>query len=268
MYKLGSSSDYLIRALPLHVLQFRLAHNFFLWGGEQDMLDMKMMVRFEVDACLPTETSKATTAKTGTSDKKRDGRKSPELALDELADALGNLNLRTSSPSTTTSPSASLSPTPSLAAPALNIIRAGTQVPQESLIEVASRSKYFIDQLDWNELYPQLAISQTSELRIGVHDRGTFTEMREMQVDGASGGPPTLETQKRQTAAQLVRLARVLEDVQELAISRGPGPMGSFSLVCENGELRVYARKGMRRSCLPAGVRARFSRAGVAPADA
>jgi hypothetical protein len=250
-----------------HVLRYRRAHNVF-WG-EQDMLDMKMMVRFEVDACLPTETSTATTKKTGTSDTKRPGRKSPELALDELADALGNMDLRTSSrvpTSTTITSSSSSSPPPSSASTALNIIRAGTQVPQESLLEVASRSKYFIDQLDWNELYPQLAVSQTPGLRLGVHERGTFTEMREMQVDGddgvGAGRPPALEAQKRETAAQLVRLARVLEDLQELAIARGPGPTAALALVCEGGELRTYARKGVRRSCLPPDVRERFSRAG------
>jgi hypothetical protein len=134
------------------------------------------------------------------------------------------------------------------------------------LLEVTSRSKYFIDQLDWNELYPQLAISQTLGLHLGVHERGTFTEMRECQVDsedGADAGlPPGLPEQRRYTAAQFVRVARVLEDVQELAISPGPGPRGSFSLICEGGEQRAYARKGVR-SCLPPDVRMRFACTGV-----
>jgi hypothetical protein len=226
------------------------------------MVDIKMIVRFEVDACLPTDTSKA---ETRTSDTKRSakGAPEPELALDELADALENLNVTSTPVSPTTASSVS---------PALNIVRAGTEVPQESLLEVASRSKYFIDQLDWNELYPQLALSQTPGLRLGVHERGTFTELRECQVDsddGAGAGEPTgLSAQRRETAAQLVRLSRVLENVQELAISRGPGPTGSFSLVCEGGELRVYGRKGVRRSCLPQDVRTRFTRGGVSDADA
>jgi hypothetical protein len=172
------------------------------------------------------------------------------------------------------SSAASTSPPPGL----LNILRAGAQVPQDALLEVASRSAFYVNQLDWNELYPQLALSQTPALRLGVHERGRFTELREWQVIGAggasadadadagAGAPPDLTAQRRETAAQIVRLARVLEDVQELAISRGPGPAGSFSLVCENGALRVYGRKGAR-SCLPLDVRARFSSAG-AGADA
>jgi hypothetical protein len=66
-----------------------------------------------------------------------------------------------------------------------------------------------------------------------------------------------LSAQRRETAVQIVRLAKVLQDVQKLAIARGPGPAGSFSLVCEDGKLRVYAHKGdgdgksLTGSCLP-----------------
>jgi len=220
------------------------------------MLDMKMIVRFEVDACLSTKTS---------DDTKPSVKDAPAPAVDDLADALGSMKL---------SSAASTSPPPGL----INILHAGTQVPQDALLEVASRSAYFVNQLDWNELYPQLALSQTPALRLGVHERGRFTELREWQVIGAgagaggasadagAGAPPDLTAERRETAAQIVRLARVLEDVQELAISRGPGPAGSFSLVCEGGALHVYGRKGAR-SCLPPDVRARFSSAG-AGADA
>jgi hypothetical protein len=183
------------------------------------------------------------------------------------------------SSSTAASESTSSSSSPA----AIKILHAGTQVSQDALLEVASRSTYFVNQLDWNELYPQLALSQTPGLCLGVHERGKFTELRELQVIGgadadadagdkdldgpspsdaggasAASWPPNLTAQRRETAAQVVRLARVLEDVQELAISRGPGPAGCFSLVCENGQLRVYGQKGARSS-LPADVRARFS---------
>jgi len=241
---------------------------------------MKMIVRFEVDSCLPPDTT----------DTKHSAKKAPVPAVDDLADALGSINLSSSAASESTSSPA-----------AINILHAGTQVPQDTLLEVASRSAYFVNQLDWNELYPQLALSQTPGLRLGVHERGKFTELRELQViggadtdtgavsdsdsppppparDSAAAGaddagataswPPNLAAQRRATAAQVVRLARVLEDVQELAISRGPGTAGCFSLVCETGQLRVYGRKGAR-SCLPSDVKARFFSTGAcADADA
>ena len=192
---------------------------------------MKMVVRSEVDACLPTDADPATATKTGgTADKKA------ASSVDDLADALGGMNLPSSAPTTTTQH------------PAINIVRAGTQIPQEALLEVVSHSVNFVDQLDWNELYPQLVLSQTPALRLGVHDRGTFMELREWQIDGSGSGSssdsgaPDLSTVRKETAVQIVRLARVLEDVQELAIARCPGPAGSFSLVCVDGELCAYGR--------------------------
>ena len=109
-------------------------------------------------------------------------------------------------------------------------------------------------------LYPQLAFPQTPWLRLGVH---------ECQFDdgggdaGAGMSADLLPVQRRETPGQLVRLARVLEELQELVIARGPGPAGSFSVVCEHGELYAYGRKGVNRSCLPPDVWTRFARATV-----
>ncbi|KAI0255088.1 hypothetical protein BJV78DRAFT_1120388 [Lactifluus subvellereus] len=219
-----------------------------------DMLDLKMIVRFEVDACLPMDAGPATATKTGGTANEKHSTKKAAASVDDLTDALGSMNLLSSAPATTTQQ------------PAINIVRAGMQVPQEALLEVVSRSVRYVDQLDWNELYPQLVLSQTPALRLGVHDRGTFTELREWQVDGPGSGPssssnsgaPDLSAERKETAVQIVRLARVLEDVQELAIARGPGPTGSFSLVCMDGELRAYGRSNNRKTRLPPDVMARF----------
>ena len=207
---------------------------------------MKMIVRFEVDACLPTVAGPATVTKPA--GKKRSTKTA--ASVDDLVDALGSMDLLSSAPATTK--------------PVINVVRAGTQVPQEDLVEVASRSAYYVDQLDWNEIYPQLALSQTPAFYLGVHERGNFTELREWQVDGPSSGSsssspgaPDLTAQRKELSVQIVRLARVLEDVQELAISRGPGPAGSFSLVCVDGQLRAYGRSTVK-NCLPPDVMARF----------
>jgi hypothetical protein len=216
---------------------------------------MKMIVRFGVDACLPSPDTSTTAMSIDDSDQ---------------ADALGDVN---NSVSTTTSP-------------AINIVRAGTQVPQDTLVEMISRSVFYLDQVDWNELYPQLALSQTPSLRMGVHQQGEFIELREWQLEGhdaqvdagtlkhpswAQRGADVLDlsAQRQETAVQVVRLAKVLQVVQKYAIARGSGPAGSFSLVCENGKLRAYARKkvgdgedgdgkSLSGSCLPPGMVARF----------
>ena len=215
-----------------------------------------MVVRFEIDACLTTSSdSNVPKAKTA--------------SVDDLADALGGMTIKHPAPATTKVASSSPS---SSSSPIINIVRAGSQVPQEALVELTSRSAYFVDQLDWNELYPQLALSQTPAVHLGVHERGVFTQLHEWQLDGrpragtrtggttAGATAPDISAQRRETGVQIVRLAKLLEDVQELAIARGPGPAGSFSLVCENGDLRVYARKkdAGAKSCLPPDVLARF----------
>jgi hypothetical protein len=233
------------------------------------MLDIKMVVRFEVDACLPPtdDDGSSNAAKSGaTSDVKCPEKKAPtEASVDDLADVLGGINLSSSSsaPASTTKETTSI-----------NVVRGGTQVPQDTLVEVTSRSTYFVDQLDWNEQYPQLALSQTPVLFLGIHERGTFKELRGWRVDddddgdgspGAgtgtdsdSGAIPDLLEQRKETAVQLVQLARVLEDLQELAISRGPGPAGGFTLVCEGGKLCVYGRNNHGKDRLPPDVIARF----------
>ena len=214
---------------------------------------MKMVVRFEVDAYLPSASSNIPKTET----------------VADLADALGGMTIKHHTSATTKTASSS-----SPSSPVINIIRAGTQVPQEALVELISRSAYFINQLDWNEIYPQLALSQTPALHMGVHERGLFTRLHEWQLDGqprtemrtgagataVGATAPDISAQRRETAVQIVRLAKLLEEVQVLAIARGPGPAGSFSLVCENGELRVYARKkdSAAKSCLPPDVVARF----------
>jgi hypothetical protein len=124
------------------------------------MLDLKMVVRFEIDACLSTSKGPSVP-------------KTKTASVDDLTDALGGMAIKK-----TASPSSSSS------SPTINIVRAGTQVPQEALVEVTSRSAYFIDQLDWNEIYPQLALSQTPALHLGVHERGVFSQLHEWQIDG------------------------------------------------------------------------------------
>ena len=123
------------------------------------MFGMKMIVRFGVDACLPS--SDYSTATTPIDDS-------------VLADARSKVNIRQSPISTSKS----------MTSPTINIVHAGTHVPQNALVEMISRSVFYLDRLDWNELYPQLELSQTPSLRMGVHERGEFTELREWQLDG------------------------------------------------------------------------------------
>ena len=86
--------------------------------------------------------------------------------------------------------------------PVINIVRAGTQVLQDALVELLSHSVYYFDQLDCNELYPQL--SQTLALRLGVHDWGEFAELRKWRLEGSVAGVGAIMTSPSIAPEQII----------------------------------------------------------------
>ena len=218
---------------------------------------MKMIVRFGVDACLPSPDSSATTTSIDEPD-----------PADVLSDA------RIQQPSIPTSTSTT--------SPAINIVRAGTQVPQDALVEMTSRSKFYLNQVDWNELYPQLALSQTPSLRMGLHERGEFTELREWQLDGhgaqvdagmvgrrqscAQKGVDVtdLSLQRQGTAVQIVRLARTCRSSRWYVVPAQR--VASVSYVRMGSCVCTRARgTGTGRPCVGVACRLRW-RLGLTPA--
>ena len=128
---------------------------------------MKMVVRFEVDACLPSVTPNR--------------RASPVTQFsnpDDLIDALASLNITTNTPATPAVALASSSTASFEGSPPLRIIRAGAAQLQESIIELTTRSENYIQNLDWAEVFPQLYLSQTPHLYVGVHSVGRFFDVR------------------------------------------------------------------------------------------
>jgi hypothetical protein len=193
------------------------------------------MVRFGVDACLPSPDSSTTAMSINDS---------------AQADVLSDVNNQQLSISTMTPP-------------AINIVCAGTQVLQDTLVKMISCSVFYLDQVDWNELYLQLVLTQTPLLRLGVHRHGKFIKLHKWMLDGhdaqvdagtprhpswAQGGGDVLDlsVQCQKTAVQVVRLAKVLQVVQKYAITCGSGPAGSFSFVCvcERQAARVCVQEG------------------------
>jgi hypothetical protein len=115
------------------------------------MFNMKMIVWFGVDPCLPSLDSRVITMSDN---------------LNRLLGPRRGAQKREPSASTLTT------------SPAINIFRAGTQVPQDALVEMILRSVFYL-RVDWNELCS--ALSQTLSLGLSVHERGRFTEMRELK---------------------------------------------------------------------------------------
>ena len=192
----------------------------------QDMGGLKLVVRCEVDACLPQPEATTSRAANGTTTL---ALSEPKTANDDnLANMMSELDV--SSPSSPEDP-------PSESITDINVIRAGTIVPQSDTIEVTTRSVRYIDEFDWTEQYPQLFLSYTPNIFLAVHDRGTFERMIQRKL-GTSELRAVEQSPRIQRAFR--QLVAVLREIQALATSFGKD--ARLSLVCRDGKLEVFKR--------------------------
>ncbi|KAI0049458.1 hypothetical protein FA95DRAFT_1489223 [Auriscalpium vulgare] len=196
-----------------------------------DFFDLSMVVRFEVDACLRADKTRVRSA-------------AKPATVDDLSHSMGSMQLAPPAPAVVPSSRAGQSDTTSLA-----VIHAGTEVKQDKILELATRSINFIENMDWTEVYPQLYLSQTPHFYLGVHSRGNFSRIQKRSLAEVD-----LEAQKQAGDANMQKLGRALELIQDIVIEHGHGKR--LSLVCMDGILKVHERVG--DGCLPPDAMARF----------
>ncbi|KAK2465268.1 hypothetical protein APHAL10511_002622 [Amanita phalloides] len=183
----------------------------YQWNG------LNMVVRSTVDAFIPVKQNKSD--------------------IDDIVSALSSLNVTQSKPEAATRVKNS----------SLEVIRLGKEVPQESIVEVATISKARESQLDWQEKGPQLYLSQIPHFYVGLHERGNFSEVRKHKFNYTTLPDQVLEHMKK--------LRRALAIIQNVVIKHGK--RGRLSLVCIDGTLQVYERED-DKSCLPDEFMERF----------
>jgi len=204
---------------------------------QYDLNGLKMVVRFEVDACIPSEASPLpTSAKVGLSSN-----------VDDLIGALSGVSLRTEGLGPTLSPVSKGSDT----FPKVTVISGGSVVPQSSIVELTTRSVRNATSFDWAENYPQLFLSQSPHHFLAVHERGRFTQVNKRKLESAELKKFATES----IQANLKKLRRLLDIIKELAIKHGE--RGRLSLVCQGGDLKVFKRTS-QESCLPDSLLQRF----------
>ena len=197
-----------------------------------------MVVRFEVDACLPSNDPKPkATIGSHFADDSDDDDDDDDDDDEALLGALSGLSIGTSSQSTTMT-----SPSP-LTSSDLKIFRAGTRVPQSDLIELTTRSEISAANFDWNDAYPQLYLSQTPHHYLAVHRSGTFFSIAKRRI-----GERDLVMIESRTQPAFRKLRKILGEIQTM-VKKG-GTNGRISLVCKDGVLKVHERIS-RESCLP-----------------
>lgn len=191
-----------------------------------------MVVRFEVDACIPWEEEPTTP------------RPRAATNVDDLIGALANVNITPQLVSNVTPKSE--------AAPKLTVLTGGSDVPQSAIVELTTRSKNRAHEYNWKESYPQLFISQTPHHFLAVHERGRF-----IRVDKRKLTSTELQTvMKDIIQPHLQKLRRLLDIIKKLVIEHGQ--RGRLSLVCQGGELKVFERVD-KGSCLPNEIMEKFN---------
>ena len=132
-----------------------------------------MVVRFEVDACLPYSAA------------------SSEPSSDNPATGKAVMKKKLSSGSSTNPPN-------------VKIIRAGSsQVPQTHLLEIKTHSG---PRMKWPKAYPQLFLSQTPHIHHAFHRSGTFTSIKKFTL-----GQSELEDVDKNSQVGFKKLRKLLE---------------------------------------------------------
>jgi len=183
--------------------------------------DIKLLVRYEVDGCLaltadPKEKTRTGPAAATTSPKTK------SADDDDLAAALGGLKI-------------SGEPIPfDLSNTKLHYIPNGLLVDQSEVMELKTRVQH--KQLDWEETWPQLFLSQTRYLLLAKHFRGEFVIIEKNDFNSDQ-----LKEYVRRGKAGLIRLKSVLKTMKVLVVKYGKGNHG-LSFVYENGNMKVFLR--------------------------
>ncbi|KAF5382621.1 hypothetical protein D9615_002760 [Tricholomella constricta] len=204
-----------------------------------DLNGLTMVVRFEVDACIPTDTSSDAASVTTAS----------STTVDDLIGALSGVTLRTDTPSST--PVSKSSGSDSF--PKVTVNPGGSIIPQSHIVELTTRSVRNASFFDWKENYPQLFLSQTPHHFLAVHERGRFREVNKRKLDSAE----LKQVYADSIQEDFKKLRRALDIIKELVIKHGE--RGRLSLVCQGGVLQVFERTS-QASCLPDDVLQKFDR--------
>jgi hypothetical protein len=132
----------------------------------------------------------------------------------------------------------------------LRIRQAGSYVPQSHIMELTTVSMGRRAKFDWSEAYPQLFLSQTPHHFLAVHTRGRFNTVEHRKL-----GSSDLSQVDKTAQTALWKLRQALGVIKDIVMEHGK--TGRLSLVCREGEMKVYERSS-DVSCLPEDILRRF----------
>ncbi|KAF8158456.1 hypothetical protein B0H34DRAFT_789326 [Crassisporium funariophilum] len=184
-----------------------------------DLNGLKMVVRFEVDACIPPPA------------------KYPRKSVSDMDDLVKSFNAISVLPNALGSNSNSNQH--------LTVLEGGLEVSPTAVVELTTRSQTTmkLHGFDWKEAYPQLFFSQTAHHILAIHNRGRFVEVQKRKLLSEE-----LQAVEKDAQCELKKMRKALDLIKDVII--GHGKTGRLSLVCVHGEMKVYQRS-KDESCLP-----------------
>ena len=195
----------------------------------KNMGGLKIIVRCEVDACIPEPASESAARTTRTTASRTARPSATSSNVDDLSDMLSGLNVSRGASTSTVSPVTQSTD--------ISVIHAGIQRPQSSMVELTTRSARFIDGFDWAEQYPQLLLTSIPHLFLAMHERGVFQGIKRHELGTEEFRRVENDSKIQKGFRQLVA---VLRTVQSLV--KEHGARGRLSLVCYDGRLEVFER--------------------------
>ncbi|PCH34642.1 hypothetical protein WOLCODRAFT_78910, partial [Wolfiporia cocos MD-104 SS10] len=201
-----------------------------LFHSSQDFNGIRLVVRSAVDAFIaPISLSTSNAA----------------LDPDSVADLLSGMKI--SAPR-----SAAWRVDHAISTPELDVIRGGSRVPQDSIIEYKTRSVCSKGQLPnlCEDFYAQLFLSQTPHFYVAFHQHGRFETVIKRQLND-----PEMKQIQDKLNNDFKMLREILVVIQRRVIEHGQ--RGRLSLVQQNGQLHVHERDSLE-SCLPEDLLKRF----------
>jgi hypothetical protein len=213
----------------------------------QDFNGLKMMLGYELDACLPQEKDESTaetsspkaSARAGASRTKPEKEPVKATDVDDLLSGLGKLSIGRSAESSgeavdPKSESQEYSSKTSILE-TIAIVPGGRLVPKEQTIELTTRSVKNFANFTWKDPYNQVLLSQTQYLYVAVHESGRFDRVYKYEL-----GTGMLKSVEKQATQNIDKLRRLLDVIVEEVLKSGKGE--PVTLVCKGGELKMYKR--------------------------
>ncbi|EIW75664.1 hypothetical protein CONPUDRAFT_147212 [Coniophora puteana RWD-64-598 SS2] len=176
-----------------------------------DFGGLQVLIRFEVDACLSADTN--------------------DNVSDELASALSELTVDTS----TSTRQANVDVRYSDFGLSVELQSSRELVPQSSLIDLVTRTMK--GDVRWQEVFPQMYLSQTEYLYIARHERGMFGNVEKVRLNGAMSDE-IARRRRRVETVEMPKLKAALDAI--LSVVRKVDDGVQLSLVRERGELALY----------------------------